>query len=52
MNEDRAMVDLLAEIHKQLTLIAGHLEALARVARNEHANLFRDQPAPPEKPRP
>jgi len=46
MNEDRKIVDLLAEIHKQLTMIATHLEALARVARDEHANLFKDQPGP------
>jgi len=46
---DSKIYDMLAEIHKQLTLIQGHLATLATVARNEHPNAFA-KPAPHRGP--
>jgi hypothetical protein len=36
---------VLAEIHKQLCMIAGSLEILARVAQAEHPEIFKNRPA-------
>jgi hypothetical protein len=43
MNTNDPLFGLLVEIHKQLAHIANSLDALARVARQEHPDAFKQR---------
>lgn len=44
--EDARLLDLLAEINKQLTMIAHHLGKLAQAAQHEHPDAFKTRKGP------
>lgn len=49
--EDSKLYEMLAQIHKELTMIATHLATLAKVARDQHPESFtQSNPARVERP--
>jgi chemotaxis regulatin CheY-phosphate phosphatase CheZ len=44
--DDKRLLDLMAEIHKQLVMIATHLATLAQAAQHEHPEAFKGRQAP------
>ena len=50
--QQRELERLLAEIHKQLALIAGSLQTLATVAKHEHPEAFKRTETQRSRPQP
>jgi hypothetical protein len=49
--EEKQSYEVLIQIHKLLMMMANHLDALARVARHEHPELFKHpEPLPAASP--